>query len=245
MAVRLAAARSSTQRRPDQGRPRRRWSRNLSPREVSPRGGRVWHRKSRKGWKQDLLGFNGHVGLDHFWSNPTCIKHQMIWNGWVELDEKQRIALELGAESPKSAMCRQQKCGKQPAFPWHCQLSQYPQTLRPELVHQGPHWIEAFDLSKVEGLTGHPLEATLNEEKEKRKVDKNRTLSYSSVVFSGYVFFDYFLRGSKQWKCNDKQKPPEDPWLLTRPAGSSVLPSNIKGSMFPSTSRYENLKRKP
>ena len=100
--------------------------------------------------------------------------------------------MELGAESPKSAMCRQQKCGKQPAFPWHCQLSQYPQTLRPELVHQGPHWIEAFDLSKVEGLTGHPLEATLNEEKEKRKVDKNRTLSYSSVVFSGYVFFDYF-----------------------------------------------------
>lgn len=68
-----------------------------------------------------------------------------------------------------------QRWGKQPA-PWHC-WCQYPQTRR--LVDQilsTRHWIEAFDLSKVEGLTLDTrchLEKyeQKNEEKEKRKIE--------------------------------------------------------------------------
>ena len=166
--------------------------------------------KGRKGWKHHVeIQWPCRLSIDHFWSNPTCIKHQIYGSSW----KKQQIAGKLGASTKKCHVS--QRWGKQPA-PWHCWCTPVDSSTRPDFVHQGPHWIEAFDLSKVEGLTKRTHVAILKgmNRKMRRKRKEKSKISMFVPFFGGFFgwiscFRIDFCRMVSQWNKDQLSHHPK------------------------------------
>ena len=127
--------------------------------------------------------------------------------------KKQQIAGTLGASTKKCHVS--QRWGKQPA-PWHCWCTPVDSSTRPDFVHQGPHWIEAFDLSKVEGLTKRTPRCHLeryeqkNEEKEKRKIENLNVRPILRWFFwVDFLFSDRFLPDGFTVEQRPTESPPK------------------------------------
>jgi len=130
-------------------------------------------------------------------------------NIWVEL-EKTTNSREIGGINKKMPCFAAMGKATSPMA-----LLVYPRRLvdsstRPDFVHQGPHWIEAFDLSKVEGLTKRTHVAILKgmNRKMRRKRKEKSKISMFVPFFGGFFgwiscFRIDFCRMVSQWN-NDQ-----------------------------------------